>query len=109
MIERRKEPRVKVSFPVECSFLPERNYFYTVSKDLSMGGVKILVNDFIAKGNLLKLNINLINKVIDLKAKVVWCNKERMSDRYSAGLQFVEINEKKRKSLATFLNTIFHS
>jgi c-di-GMP-binding flagellar brake protein YcgR len=106
-MEKRRYPRVNVSFPVECNFLAKKNYFYTVSKDLSVGGVRILTNDFLPRGDFLKLHINLINKIIGLKAKVVWCNKERISERYSAGLQFVEINPANKNALGTFLNTVF--
>lgn len=104
--ERRTYSRIDISFPVECNILPKRNYFYTVSKDLSSAGVKILSNDFLSKGNFLKVNINLIDNVINLKAKVAWCNKERVCERYSAGLEFIEINEKDRVMLSDFLNKI---
>ena len=106
MDERREYSRVNISFPVECKLLPHRNYFYTVSKDLSMGGVKILSNAFLAKGNSLKLNINLIDNIVPLKAKVIWCNKQRVSQRYSAGLKFTEITETNRKRLDKFLNKV---
>lgn len=100
--EKRKNSRSPVSFPVECNVLPGKEYFYTVSKDLSIGGVRILSDEFLSKNNCLKLNINLIDKVLGMKAKVVWCNKERASDRYSAGLEFVEIAEDSK----SYLNSI---
>ncbi|MBU2266207.1 MAG: hypothetical protein KJ977_04125, partial [Candidatus Omnitrophica bacterium] len=51
--------------------------------------------------------VNLVDSVVDLKAKLIWCNKERLSDRYSAGLRFVEINDKGKKSLSQLLERIF--
>lgn len=107
MEERRENPRVGISFPVECKKLPSRGYFYTVCKDLSMVGIKIVINDFIPKDSLLKLQVNLVDSVVDLKARLVWCNKERMSERYSAGLEFIEVNKEGKQSLATFLGKIF--
>ena len=106
MGEKRKNPRIDVSFPLECKNLPSRNYFYTVSKDLSLSGTRILINEFIPKDNLLKIHINLIDKVLDLKAKVVWCNKERVSERYSIGVEFVEINDADKDELYCFLSKI---
>ncbi|MFA5270923.1 MAG: PilZ domain-containing protein [Candidatus Omnitrophota bacterium] len=100
--ERRKNTRTYVSFPVECSFLPSKGYFYTVSKDLSLSGTRIISNDFLPKNNQLMLNINFIDKVVDLKAKVVWCNKERTVDRYFAGLEFIEVPAEGKK----YLNSI---
>ena len=108
MNEKRKFPRVGVSFPVECKPLPARNYFYTVSKDLSLGGVKIVSNYFLPKDDTVKVNINLIDSILDLKAKVAWCNKERLSERYSTGLEFVETTENSKKKLFQFLNRIFN-
>jgi len=103
MEDKRKEPRTAISFPVACDFLPQRNYFYTVCKDLSNGGIKLITNNFIPRGNLLKINLNLIDKVIDLKAKVMWCNKQRYADRYYTGLEFTDINETNRTYLRGFL------
>jgi c-di-GMP-binding flagellar brake protein YcgR len=87
-----------------------KSYFYTVSKDLSAGGVKILTNEFIPKGNLLKVNINLIDDIVDLRAKVAWCNKDgRYNERYSTGLEFTEINALSKKTLTKFLNKIYNA
>ncbi|MDD5195114.1 MAG: PilZ domain-containing protein [Candidatus Omnitrophica bacterium] len=109
MNERRNSFRAGVSFPVECNLLPQRNYFYTVSKDLSVSGIRIVSNDFLSCGNCLKLNINLIDKVVDLKAQVVWCSKERVADRYVAGLKFMEISENNKGELSQLLKKIYNS
>lgn len=103
MDERRKNPRAYVSFPIECNLLPKGDYFYTVSKDLSIGGARILSNEFISKNNCLKLNINFIDKVVDLKAKIVWCNKERVAERYAAGLEFQELSDENKRYLYSIL------
>jgi len=108
MSDKRKFPRVDVSFPIEYKPLPARNYFYTVSKDLSLGGVKIVSNYFLPKNDTVKVNVNLIDSILGLKAKVAWCNKERLSERYSTGLEFVETSESSKKSLFQFLNRIFN-
>jgi len=109
MRERRQYRRVNVSFPVECKVLHQRGYFYTVSKDLSIGGARILSDKFLPKGNLIKVNINLINRVVGLKAKVAWCNKERIAERYSAGLEFLEMDERNKETLVSFLSTVYHA
>ena len=106
MGEKRKYPRVGISFPIEYDLLPRRNYFYTVTKDLSEGGAKILTDKFIPKGNDVKVNINLINKMVNLKAKVIWCNKERIGERYSVGLRFTEVNKNSKSSLVDLINYI---
>jgi len=101
--EKRRNSRSPISFPIECSVIPGKEYFYTVTKDLSVGGARILSDEFLSKNNCLKLNINLIDKVLGVKAKVVWCNKERASDRYYAGLEFVEIPEENKNYLSSII------
>jgi Tfp pilus assembly protein PilZ len=102
----RKYPRVNISFPVECNILPKRSYFYTVSKDLSLGGLKIINNSFISKGSFIRLQLNLIDKVLKLKAKVAWCNRKRASERHFVGLEFVETTDSSKRNLTKFLDKI---
>lgn len=109
MQERRNDFRAGVAFPVECSKLPARSYFYTVSRDLSATGVRILSNDFLASGDTFKLNINLIDAILDIKAKVVWCTKESVADRYSAGLRFLEVSESSKGVLTRLLSKMHNA
>ena len=104
--ERRRFPRIGISFPVECNLAPKKSYFYTVSKDLSSGGLKILTDTFLAKGSTIKINLNLINQLVPAKARVAWCNKERFGDRYAVGLEITEINQRGRQELSTFLRKV---
>ena len=105
--EKRRFPRISVSFPVECDLAPKKSYFYTVCKDLSSGGLKIITDTFLAKGSVIKVNLNLINQLVPAKARVAWCNKERFSDRYTVGLEIMEINQRSKQELSTFLNKVF--
>ncbi|MCF7872943.1 MAG: PilZ domain-containing protein [Candidatus Omnitrophica bacterium] len=107
--ERRKYPRFGVSFPVECTTLPSRKYFYTVTKDLSLGGARIVSNNFLPKEEPFKVNVNLIDKVIDLEARVAWCKEERRQQRYSAGLRFQNLNQESKKELSHFIQSIYNA
>lgn len=106
MQDRRKYPRVDISFPVECDTLPRGNYFYTVSKDLSLGGVKIISNKFFPRNEPLKITINLIEKVVSLKARVAWCNETRAVDTYFVGLEFIGENRTSQSEILRFLNKV---
>jgi len=89
--------------------LPSHDYFYTVSKDLSLIGAKIVSNEFMPRNGLLKVSLNLINRMLDLKARIVWCSRERASDRYSAGVEFVEVGTPSRDELSKFIATTNNS
>jgi c-di-GMP-binding flagellar brake protein YcgR len=109
MKEQRKQPRVNISFPVECKLVPSRDYFYTVSKDLSLGGTRIISNEQMNKKEDLELNIDLIETVLNIKAQVRWCSKEKKSQRYWTGLEFTALTEPAKDSLERFLAKIKHS
>lgn len=106
MDERRKCPRVDISFPVECDVFPGKNYFYTVTKDLSAGGAKILSDNFLPKDHHIKLKINLIDKMLDLRARVAWCNQMRASERYWVGLEFIGLSPQQQKDIGQLLTKV---
>jgi c-di-GMP-binding flagellar brake protein YcgR len=106
MDERRKYPRIEISFPIECETCPDKYYFYTVTKDLSLGGAKILTENFLPKDYLMKIKINFIDKMMQVQAKVAWCNQMRVCDRYCVGLEFLNLNSQQQKDISYFLSQI---
>ncbi|MCF7874067.1 MAG: PilZ domain-containing protein [Candidatus Omnitrophica bacterium] len=106
MEEKREYFRYKLSFPAEYQPMNSSQHSYTVTKDLSLGGVKIVSDDFVAKGQTLKLKINLIKQIFNFKTKVAWCNRKRFSDRYHLGCEFVEVPQFHKIKYRKFLNTI---
>lgn len=106
MEEKRKYPRYKLAFPIECQTTQQPGYSYTVTKDLSLGGAKIISEKFIPKGKVLKMKLNLIKQVFSFKTKIAWCRRERFSDRYSLGCEFIEIPQHYQSQYHNFLQTI---
>lgn len=109
MIERRRYRRIDVSFPVECSMLSENKYFYTVSKDISAGGTQIISNKFIPRNSLVKLTINFIDSLFTVKAKAAWCNKQRISDRYTTGFEFIEMSQAHNQQISHYLDNLCYA
>jgi c-di-GMP-binding flagellar brake protein YcgR len=106
MENRRKFTRFAISLPVEGKPFNSKRYFHTVSKDLSLNGARILSSVFISPGSFLKLDLSLIDRVVHLKAKAIWCNHQRLSDRYLTGLEFVELDENSQRCVARFLQRV---
>lgn len=106
MEEKREYHRYKLAFPIECQMTKDPGYSYTVTKDLSLGGAKIISEKFIPKGKVLKMKLNLIKQVFSFKTKIAWCKKERFSDRYSLGCEFIEIPQPYKRQYKNFLNTV---
>lgn len=101
--ERRKQQREGIAFTIEYSDLNAKEYNYTVGKNLSEGGIKIISENFMAKGDELKVHINFIDKVLNLKARVAWCAKEKWAQRYTVGLQFTQIPQPAKNEITSYL------
>jgi len=80
-----------------------------VSKDLSTGGIKIVSDDFMTPGSDVNVNINFIDKIVNSKTTVAWCNKEKFGERYATGLSFTEISTTDQKYISNFLTNIYPS
>lgn len=106
MEERRRYPRTEISFPLECKILPDCGYFYTVSKNLSLLGIKIISDQFLSKNNIVKLHVDFIDNVVNIKARVAWCSKQRACERYAAGLEFIEKTDSQKLNIAHFLYNV---
>ncbi|MCK5492536.1 MAG: PilZ domain-containing protein [Candidatus Omnitrophica bacterium] len=101
--ENRAYPRHKISLPVEYKTMSPKKYFYTVSKDISLSGINLIVEDSIAMNSQVKLNVNLINKIIPLEARVIWCHKQREAHRHYIGLEFSGVNSSLDNELLKFI------
>lgn len=91
--DRRQYSRVRYSEPVG---LESNSSHFTeggLSSDLSAGGLRLNVPKFIPIGTEISVRIHLDNgQVEDCQAKVAWVEKQRFSDRYFIGLQFLSID-----------------
>ena len=110
MEKRRKNPRIDIALPIEYS-LPQRTkkILYTVSKNVGLGGIEILCDDFLSWGQTLRTQINLIDTIAHTRTEVVWCQKEMHSERYRIGLKFLELKEKDKARLCGFIDGIYQS
>ncbi|MCF7870138.1 MAG: PilZ domain-containing protein [Candidatus Omnitrophica bacterium] len=106
MESKRKYFRYQLAFPVEYQQMSLLRYSHTVTKDLSLGGVKIISDGFVPKGSTLKLKLNLIKRVFNFKTRIAWCNRERFSDRYYLGCEFIELPYFYKNQYRDFLNAI---
>ena len=106
MGNKRKHPRIKISFPVRCERLESHRSFYTVFKDISRGGIKLISEEFIGINKAVKFEINLINELIRGKGRIAWCNPQAYSERYMVGVEFTEMDTRTQKNLAAFISNI---
>jgi len=104
--EKRKHARINISFPIGCQIQGAKKPFYTVFKDISQGGVKVITDNFMKKDSRIKLEINLIDKIIRGIGKVAWCRQKPYSDAYIAGIEFMEITPAGNQALKHLLSQL---
>ncbi len=104
LIERRRLPRLGITLPVQFRNIlkPQHPFSGSLSKDLSAGGARITVANFIAKQAKLVLLLSLptLFKPIRAIAQVVWVQKKPLAESYDCGLQFLEVAPEDRGLIA---------
>ncbi len=108
--ERRRYPRLKAAL-IEYSLLGDvSSKELSFTKNVSIGGVCILLPEEIPTNTLLSLNIYLPNcdKPIILKGKVVWIERSDYytpgRTYYNVGIEFIDIDEKTQSLINSYIS-----
>ena len=89
--EKRNFHRFHRAQPVRFQFKDPSRFGGSLSCDLSEGGIRVHLSDFIPLNTELTLSIQLADEsIVECPCRVAWVEKNRFSDRYQAGLEFVE-------------------
>ena len=88
-IERRDCRRIQFREPVQYQYKDPSQFGGWLACDISEGGIKVNMNDFVPLDTEISLQVPLANgKTIDCLGRVVWVQKLPFSDYYQAGLKF---------------------
>ena len=98
MKERRKEKRIKEESKVTFKLLSDdklprgKKIFYTLTKDISSGGIRIQTDTFLPINTLLKIELLLTNPPRSITAfgKVRWVKNLYDDELFEMGLEFVD-------------------
>ena len=113
MEDKRKYPRLNWSVVVhweKVSDAPTRDKFPNLgaSKDISAGGVRLILREGIEVGDILDLDIDLGGgKNFRGKGRVAWVEKFQITGwqdetGYEGGIEFIDITDEQRQELARF-------
>lgn len=110
MVERRKYARLTI--PLEVSYVlsgVEGPGNKTVTKDISPNGARVSVDEELAPGTMLNLEVKIPSKEepIPIKAKVVWSKKDEAIG-YEAGLEFIKIPEDSKNVFFQYLCNLMY-
>ena len=86
---KRQYPRF--SFPEPVSYQSQELPNGSLAGNISVGGLKLSVHEFVPLGTVLEVQIAFSNpiRVVNVKTKVVWVKEIAYSERYELGLEFI--------------------
>ncbi len=98
MEEKRRDKRIKnesklIFEIISCDRdLKNKKIFYTLTKDISLGGVNIRTDTFLPVDTLLKIDLPLpkMHKIISVRGKVRWIKSLYEDEVFEVGLEFVD-------------------
>ena len=109
-MERRETPRISVKIPVKYRLEDDKEVLKTIKEwrqseknaytlDVSLGGMSIVVDQPLSKGDILCFEIYLLDQknVVTVYAEVKWTQKKE------AGLRFLMMRDNDMEALRAFL------
>ena len=113
-VERRRFPRLNISANVEYAILDKLPLAEkkTLTKNISAGGICLIVYEKIELGTVLDLKIQLedINYTIKTKGRAVWSSYFTLTSdsrpRYDLGIEFIDIEQSDRQKLSQHILTL---
>jgi len=104
MEERRKYIRIPENLEISYKVIPEDEGLRTfTTRDISQGGIRFLVRNFIPKGSRLKIRFALgkSSLVIEAVVHLVWIKESVHSNSYEVGVEFVDVPSKASELLSS--------
>jgi PilZ domain. len=101
--DRRKYVRIPEALEVSYSLIPAKEMPRSnITKDISRGGIRFLVHDFIPKGSHLKIRLVLCRPSIAIEAlvQIAWITGSPHDDIYEVGVEFIDIPQKAAELIA---------
>jgi len=108
MNEKRKFIRILESAEISYRLISKVKLRGTLSKDISKGGLRFTVREFVPKDSILKIKINLkkIPLSFETTGKVKWIRRMPASENFEIGVEFVEITKSVLMHLDQYIQTL---
>ena len=89
--ERRRFPRFPFREPIQYQLKNSHRFGGCLAGDISEGGIRVNFNDFIPLDTHIIVQVFLtMGRMVECIGRVVWVQKLPFSDRYQAGLEFID-------------------
>lgn len=108
MIERRRFIRIPDSSQISYEILTELKVKDFLTKNISQGGLRFFVHEFIPHNSILKIRLTLSKSAFcfETLAKVVWVSEDPHSERYEIGVEFVNIPRNATEHLIDYIKSV---
>jgi len=98
MEDKRRERRVKEENKLICEIVSDnkiakcKKIFYTLTKDISLGGVNIRTDIFLPIDTVVKIELSLpkMHKIVCVRGKVKWAKSLYDDEVFEIGLEFMD-------------------
>ncbi len=103
--ERRKFIRIPETGELSYRVIPDVKTKRFISRDISRGGVRFYVHEFVPKGSILKISFKLPNNSLFFESlvRVQWVVMHTASNYYEIGAEFVDIPFAAVKNILEFI------
>ena len=107
MLERRRYVRIPENSQISYRILPDIKTKAFLTRDISQGGIRFFVHEFIpANSNLqIRLALEKISFSFEAFVKVIWTRKDAHSERYEIGVEFMNIPKKAADHLIDYIKS----
>ena len=107
MEEHRKYIRVPEKSQISYNVLSEKERGQYVTSNISQGGIRFSVHNFIPKGSHLKISMTFskTSVAIDALVKLVWIKELPYNGAYEVGVQFIDIPPKAAEHLINYIKS----
>lgn len=113
--ERRKYQRFDIELELKYNLVSASKSIYsTSSKNVSKGGISLLVYEILPKDSLIEMEISVPGEknVLRAKGRVVWCEDQNSPEHldktgkrtFTAGIEFVDTDKNEKSILMDYIN-----
>ncbi|HOW35172.1 MAG TPA: PilZ domain-containing protein [Candidatus Omnitrophota bacterium] len=107
MIEKRKYIRIPERLRIFYEIIPGAKTGEQMTRDISHGGIRFLIRDFLSKDSRLKIRITF-KTFFSLEAlvRVVWIREMPNGEEFEVGAQFIDMPKEAEAYLINYIETL---
>ena len=93
MIDRRKYIRIPEQTQISYTIIPSEKTEEYITKDISQGGIRFMVHEFIPKDSQLRVKFSLSGSsfVFEAVVQIIWTQELPYEESYEIGVKFIDI------------------